>query len=352
VSNPPSPKAPPQIRSSTEFARYVGLARTTVSRVLNGQPGLKKKTIERVQRAIEETGFVPNAYALHLKGKRTASVGICVETLFTPPITQKLALLQRKLRENSYGSFIEVYEQEGARNTVRHFLSMRVDAVAFIGHFDEEQIGKHLAELRANGTPHVIIDHIGIKGANTVALDRAKGMEEVIDHLVQFGHRRFGLLGFSGSVRSVRDRVRGMRQSLEKHKLDFDACTTSWDQRHTRDNDFQFGRAVAKTFVEERQPTTALVCLNDEIAIGAIHGLEEQGLRIPEDVSVTGFNNQDVCIMTTPTLTSVDQRVNETIDAAAELIISQVGKPVRSRTSVRMIDPQLIVRASTGSARR
>lgn len=344
------PKPIPQIRSSTEFARYVGLARTTVSRVLNGQPGLKKKTIDRVQRAIEETGFVPNAYALHLKGKRTASIGICMETLFTPPITRKLALLQRRLRQNNFASFIEVYESSATRNVVRHFLSMRVDAVAFIGHFDEELLTRSLSELRANATPHVVIDHVGIKGANTIALDRLKGMSQVTDHLVSLGHRRFGLLGFSGRVRSVRDRVRGIREALAAHGLDFDRCTFDWDNQFPRENDFEFGRLLAGAYIQSGREATALVGLNDEIAAGAMRGLQESGLRVPDDVSVTGFNNQDLCLMTTPELTSVDQKIEETIDAAADLIISQYGKPPRIRPTVHMVDPLLIVRRSTGPA--
>jgi DNA-binding LacI/PurR family transcriptional regulator len=351
VSNTPTPsKNIPQIRSSTEFARYVGLARTTVSRVLNGQPGLKKKTIERVQRAIEETGFVPNAYALHLKGKKTASVGVCMETLFTPTVTQKLALLQRKLRDHNYASLIEVMEPGSTRNVVRHFLSMRVDAVVFIGHFDEEQLARHLAELRANATPHVVVDHIGIKGANTVALDRVRGMAGVMDHLLEMGHTRFGLLGFSGTVRSVRDRVRGIRQALAARGIEFDQNTVTWDNIHPRNNDFDFGRLCAQSFLEQGRPCSALVALNDSIAVGAMRGLQEQGIKVPADVSIVGFNNQDICHITTPGLTSVDQRMAETVDAAADVILTQIGKPLRQRPIVRMVEPALVVRGSTGAA--
>jgi DNA-binding LacI/PurR family transcriptional regulator len=319
--------------------------------VLNGQPGLKKKTIDRVQRAIEETGFVPNAYALHLKGKKTASVGICMETLFTPPVTRKLALLQRKLRDNNYSSLIEVMEPGASRNVVRHFLSMRVDAVAFIGHFDEDQLAKHLAELRANATPHVVVDHLGIKGANTIALDRVAGMSMVMQHLLSLGHRKFGLLGFSGSVRSIRDRVKGIRQALESHGLTLEDATVTWDSIHPRTNDFEFGQMCAKTFVEQGRAATALVALNDEMAVGALRGVQELGLSVPQDVSIVGFNNQDIGYVTTPGITSVDQRIEETIDAAAEVILSQIGKPLRIRPLTRMIEPQLVVRASTGPVR-
>jgi len=349
----PQPKSPqPRIRSSADFARYVGLARTTVSRVLNGQPGLKKKTIERVNRAIEETGFVPNAYALHLKGKRTSTVGVCMQNLMTQTLVHKLASLQQRLRDKSFSTFIEVVDPDSSWNVIRHFLSLRVDAVVFIGYFDEAQLEHHLRSLTASGTPNLVIDHFGIKGANTVSLDRVNGMRGIVEHLYSLGHRKFGLLAYSDNVRSTLDRVRGIRELLSEHDLDFDKCTTSLDHLHVRGNDFEYGRALAKSFAERSDMPTAFIALNDEIAVGAMHGFKEVGVSVPGDVSVTGFNNQDICLMTAPSLTSVDQRIDFTIEAATEILLSQIDKPLRPKPLVRLIEPQLIVRASTGPVRR
>src|SRR4051812_2324065 len=204
------PKSPPVIRSTADFARHVGLARTTVSRVLNGQPGLKQKTIDRVQRALAETGFTPNAHALHLKGKRTSMVGICMEDLAIPPALHKLATLQRVLRTRGFNSLIEVFTPGSGREVVRHFLSLRVEAVVFIGHFHQEEIEARIAELIALGTPHVVIDHYGLKNANTVSLDRASGMKAVMSHLLDYGHKTFGLLGVSKGPVSRIDRMSGI----------------------------------------------------------------------------------------------------------------------------------------------
>src|SRR5262249_46487336 len=129
VSKTPKASPSPVLRSTADFARHVGLARTTVSRVLNGQPGLKQKTIDRVQRALAETGFTPNAHALHLKGKRTAMVGIVMEDLITPPAVKKLAALQSVLRKRGFSSLMEVFTPGAGREVVRHFLSLRVEAV-------------------------------------------------------------------------------------------------------------------------------------------------------------------------------------------------------------------------------
>jgi DNA-binding LacI/PurR family transcriptional regulator len=339
------------IRSTADFARYVGLARTTVSRVLNGQPGLKQKTIDRVRRAMEETGFTLNAYALHLKGKRTASIGICVESLFTPPAVAKLAILQRRMRGRGISSMIEVVDPEGTRGVTRHFLSMRVSAVVFIGHFNEAELTQRIEELAQHGIPHLVVDQAGIPNANTVALDRRKGMAEMTRHLLGLGHSSFGLLGLSGTPRSVQDRLSGMADALSSSGLALERSTLSLDHLHPRTGDFEFGRALAKSFLAVRRIPTAFVALNDEIAVGAIHGFQEAGLRIPEDVSVSGFNNQDICQMTKPSLTSVDQQIEQTVEAAAEILVGRIGHPAPRHPVVRTIQPLLVVRESTGRAR-
>lgn len=352
MPKPAAPSPAPLIRSTADFADYVGLARTTVSRVLNGQPGLKQKTIDKVQRAMEETGFTPNAHALHLRGKRTATIGICMETLLTPPAVRKLSSLQGLFRARNYSSLIEVLQPGDSRKVVRHFLSMRVDAVVFIGHFVEEEIAERVRELNAHATPHLVVDQIGIEEANTIALDRAHGMQVLVKHLLDLGHTQFGLMALSGSFRSVRDRISGIESALESAGLSLAENTRSLDHLHVRTNDFDYGRALALSFAAEKKLPTAMIALNDEIAIGAMRGLQESGLKVPQDVSVCGFNNQDICLMTTPRLTSVDQQIGKTIDSAAETLLSQIGQTPKKKATVRMIEPLLVVRESTGPARR
>ena len=339
------------IRSTADFARHVGLARTTVSRVLNGQPGLKPKTIERVQRALAETGFAPNAHAMHLKGKRTSMIGICMEDLATPPGVRKLATLQRVLRARGFASLIEVSPPGAGREVVRHFLSLRVEAVVFIGHFVAEEVEARIAELRAQGTLHLVIDQFGLRGANTVSLDRAAGMAAVMTHLLDLGHRSFGLLGQSKAPASRYDRLTGIRAALEARGLDFDACTLSLDHLHERRNDFQYGWDLAKRFLALPARPTAFVGYNDEIAVGALRCLQAAGLRVPRDVSLTGFNHQDICLMTDPTLTTVDQNIEATVTTAADWILTQLGQPLRSKPFVRTIEPRLVIGQSTGPAR-
>ncbi len=351
VSKLAKTKPTPVLRSTADFARHVGLARTTVSRVLNGQPGLKQKTIDRVQRALAETGFTPNAHALHLKGKRTSMVGICVEDLLTPPAVRKLATLQKLLRARGFSSLIEVFTPGTGREVVRHFLSMRVEAVVFIGHFHREEIEARIVELIAHGTPHLVIDHFGLKNAHTVSLDRSAAMEAVMNHLFDLGHRTFGLMGIGKAPATRFDRMAGIHAALRARGLDFDTCTLSLDHLHERDNDFDYGRKLAGSFLQVAHCPTALLALNDEIAIGALRGLQDGGVKVPRDISVTGFNNQPVSAVTMPTLTTVNQNIDETIATAAEIILAQLDAPPKAKPVVRLITGELIVRESTGPVR-
>ncbi len=339
------------LRSTADFARHVGLARTTVSRVLNGQPGLKPKTIERVQRALAETGFTPNAHAVHLKGKRTSMIGVCMQDLLTPPGVRKLATLQRVLRARGISSLIEVFSPGTGRDVVRHFQSLRVEAVVFIGQFHIEEIEARIAELIAQGTPHLVIDHFGLKNANTVAMDRAVGMTKVMNHLIDLGHRRFGLLGLTNQPTTRIDRLPGIRSTLRARGLDFDACTVSLDHLHERIEDFEYGRKLAASFASRADRPTAFVGLNDAIAIGALRGFQDAGLRVPADVSVTGFNNQEICHMTSPTLTTVDQAIDATIATAAEIILAQLDGDRPEKPVIKTIPPELVLGESTGPVR-
>lgn len=339
------------LRSTAEFARHVGLARTTVSRVLNGQPGLKQSTIDRVQRALAETGFTPNAHALHLKGKRTALIGICLEDLITPPAVKKLAALQKLLRDRGFSSLMEVLTPGTGREVVRHFMSMRVEAVVFIGHFHSDEIEARIVELGTHGVPHLVIDQFGLAGANTISLDRAAAMEEAVGYLLDQGHRYFGLLGIARAPKSRYDRMTGINAALRTRQLDFDQCMLSLDHLHERSNDFDYGRKLAGSFLQQSPRPTALLALNDEIAIGAVRGVQDAGCKVPRDVSVMGFNNQDIGLMTSPTLTTVDQNIAGTVATAAEVLLEQLAGPVRAKPIVRLIKPGLVVRESTGPAR-
>lgn len=343
---------PAVIRSTAEFARFVGLSRSAVSRVINGQPGLRQATIDRVRRAMQETGFTPNAHAVHLRGKPSSLIGVCVENLLTPSGVSKLSELQGLLAARGYTALIEVDRPGSDHKIVQHFLSLRVQAVVFIGHFDSALLGEGIANLRRHGVAHLVVDHSGCADAATVTLDRGAAMEQVVAHLHGLGHRRFGLLGVSGAFQTVTDRLDGLRAALARRKLDFDVCVQSCDAAHVRKEHFAYGRTLARDFAPRRDRPTAFIAVNDETAVGALLEFQALGLRVPEDVSIVGFNNQNICEMTAPSVTSIDQQIEQTMRKATDLIVEAVQRGAPRRPKLQMIAPLLVVRGSTGRAPR
>ncbi len=299
---------------------------------------------------MEETGFTPNAHALHLRGKPTATIGVCVENFLTPTAVHKLSVLQDLLHAKDYTALIEVHRPGSSRRVVQHFLSLRVDGVVFIGHFDPQDLGPRLAELSRHGVPHVVVDNPGLKKTNLVTLDRVRAMEQVMEHLFGLGHRRFGLLGISGPFQTVVDRLRGVENALKRKGLGI-AAAVSLDDRHARHEHFSYGSTLARAFLELKRRPTAYLAINDETAVGALLEFQSQGLRVPQDVSVVGFNNQNVCLMTRPLLSSVDQQIEKTMEATAALILNQAGHALPATPVVRMIEPNLVLRGSTGPVR-
>lgn len=347
-----SSRTPSVIRSTAEFARYVGLSRSAVSRVLNEQPGLREETITRVREAMAETGFTPNAHARHLRGKPTAVIGVCMENFLTPTAVAKLSVLQGLLAAEGYSTLAEMSRPGSYDKVVRHFLSLRVDGIVFIGHFETPELTLRVADLRRQGTAYVVVDNPGVERVNTVTLDRIAAMREVATHLLGLKHRRIGLLGLSGAFQTVTDRLLGLREALAERRLDPDRCLVSYDDRFVRGDHFEYGRTLAQSFATAPDCPTAFVAVNDDTAVGALLEFQAHGLRVPEDVSVVGFNNQSLCLVTRPRLTSVDQQIEPTMAAAARSLLRQVANPGAARPTVQLIPSKLVIRESTGPAPR
>ncbi|MEN9637230.1 MAG: hypothetical protein RL077_5634 [Verrucomicrobiota bacterium] len=125
-------------------------------------------------------------------------------------------------------------------------------------------------------------------------------------------------------------------------------CVHSLDHLHVRRGHFEYGRTLAQAFAKLSPRPTAFVAVNDETAVGAQLEFQALGLRVPEDLSVVGFNNQNFCQMVRPQLTSVDQQIEPTVRAAAEIVLAALSRPLPRTPPLCLIEPVLVVRGSTG----
>lgn len=337
------------IRSVGEFAKHLGLSRWTVSRILNGHPGVREDTRKRVMDEMSRIGFQPDMMARSLKGARTGLIGVCFQEIESPILARKISSLQESLHSRGLRSVMEITSgvADAERDIINHFFSLRVDGIILIGSelSPEEPVLKRFVR---ESMPVVIVDAAHAIPLPRVELDRQKAMLISLRHLQEKGHSEFALLGLESDPVYGAHRVEGLKLAALKLGLNWDKSFLSVSIESRRDWSYQYGYDLAQKLLQLERPPRGVIALNDRVAIGAMKAIREQGFEIPKDFSVMGFDNLDIGKWSEPTLTSVGQNVSELIEVSVGLIESLIaGETQAPEVAAIKVQPNLLVRAST-----
>ena len=336
------------ITSTKDLADHLGLSRWTVSRVLNGHPEVKEETRRRVLDAARELGFSPNAMARGLRGGSTGLVGVCFQEIESPALAKKTAFLQQQLREMGFQGIIELTDGDPnlEESVLRHFLSLKSDGIILVAptlEADNPTIN-YLIDAKV---PTVLVDPIHDLPFPSIHLDRTGIMEKLVDHLWDRGHRQFALLGIESDPVLGHHRTDGIRQGVEKHGLTYEGSVTSYVEEGFGLQDYGYGHSLAKTVLAKKDPATAWIAMNDRLAIGALTHLREQGIKVPDDLAVVGFDNLDISPWYDPPLTTVDHVIPKIFREAVATLIQQIQSPSNESPSKEWILPEIIVRKTS-----
>lgn len=343
------------LNTTEALAKHLGISRWTVSRVLNGHSGVKAETVRKVKQAIHDLDFQPSALARGLRGGQTATVGVCFQDLDSPVLAMRAASLQQRLREEGYHTVIELSgaSVELERGAIRRFVGQRVDGIVVI--FSRLTADDPVIRLlEREEIPCFWVDPENPVPGDKVLLDRPRSMKLVLEHLSSLGHRKIALLGIDPRNRFGALRMPGLKEFAPKCGLDFvrdfNLVFHPGETKHT----FEYGYELAGELIDQSAGSlpTAIIALNDRIAIGAINRLREDGIRVPEDVSVVGYDNLAISEHFFPTLTTVDHQTDRLMDLAVRGLMERLG-PENSELSSResSVHPKLVIRHSTGKAR-
>jgi DNA-binding LacI/PurR family transcriptional regulator len=347
------PSAKPN--TTAALAKHLGISRWTVSRVLNGHPGVKEDTVRKVKQAIQELDFQPSALARGLRGGQTATVGVCFQDLDSPVMAMRAAALQQRLREEGYDTVIELSgaSVELERSAIRRFVGHHVDGIVLIFSrltADDPAISL----LQRENTPCFWIDPENPVPGDKAMLDRGRSMKLILEHLAGLGHRKIALLGIDPQNRFGALRIPGLMRHAPEVGLDFERDFLSVFHPGETNHTFDYGYELAGELMEKSagQLPTAIIALNDRIAIGAINRLREDGIRVPEDVSVVGYDNIAVAEHFFPTLTTVDHQTDRLMDLAVRGLLERLDPEQASHPPRELsVQPKLIIRKSTGRCR-
>jgi DNA-binding LacI/PurR family transcriptional regulator len=309
--------------------------------------GVKEETRQRVLAAMEELGFEPNRMARGLRGVPSGIVGVSFPHLEAMVLARKSQVLQQELKKAGHRALFEMPEgdPEVEADVVRHFLSINVDGIVLIGSI-LDPASPVFAEATTRGVRIVAVDPRKALPVPRVSLDRGKAMELKLRHLHERGHRRIGILGLESDDMYQSIRRRGLRRATGALGMDYEKDLLFVEEGGHHQQSYEFGALLArKVLAMGDSAPTALFCLNDRIAIGALRGLQAAGKRVPEDFSVIGLDNLPETAWTNPPLTTVDQNIGKLMEKAQEALWTDGngGKPPHYK-----VEPLLVVRESTG----
>ncbi|WP_031066247.1 LacI family DNA-binding transcriptional regulator [Streptomyces sp. NRRL WC-3742] len=339
--------------TSEEVARLAGVSRATVSRVLSGTVRVSEATRHRVEEAAAQLGYEPDVAAQSLSGARSKTIALgffandvwALSQLTRPQYHFHLDVL-RSIETAAAKAGFDLLLPSRPNSTasdsyVRLLRSRRVAGAIMVACPPGDVRTQALIESEL---PTVFIDSIGVGShATYVTSDNIEGARRITEHLLDLGHRRIARITGTETDPSGQDRITGIRQALAARGIPEDPTLTGR-------SDWSIEGAYHATLelLERQADFTAVIAESDMMAIGILRALHEHGLRVPEDVSVTGFDDIDLCEFTAPPLTTVRQDADAMGTGAVHALLSLVDgtgvEPI-------VLPTEIVVRRSTAAPR-
>ena len=331
-----------------DVAARAGVSLMTVSNVLRDAPDVSQATKSRVRRLAEEMGYVPDALARGLRTRRTRLFGLVVPTLSHWPLSQVATTIENRARDLGYDVLIGQSHDDPQREEacIRRLLSRRIDGLFLYPVYRLAPTAPIYDELRESRTPTVLLGHTApfCNGFISVEPDEVAASLLLTQHLLRLGHKRIAFLAGPPAAPWAQERFDGYRRALREAQV-------PWDDRlvFTAGTTIEDGQKAAHQFLGEATGATAIQAVTDLVALGAATVLWERGLRIPEDLSLTGFGNHPLSEFLRIPLTTVQQPKsgigNAAVECMARLLRGEAQETKRLQTEV-------LVRASTSTAHR
>ncbi len=339
----------PDVTTLEEIATLAGVSRSTVSRVVNGDPRVSAAARERVEAVISECHYVPNAAARSLASRRTRIIGLLISpsvgVILTDPFFNQL--IEGAVRAGNDSDYILTILMETGdsphtadRIYQRFIRSRHVDGVVILSSVVEDPI---VARLQGDNFPFVLIGRHPHHTVNFVDIDNRSAATTAVAHLLQHGYRRIGIITGPANMIASIDRYAGYVNALQEAGRVPDPALTVYSD-FTRRGAY---RAMSHLLDRASEPPDAMFVASDTMASGVLQALRDQGLRVPEDVAVMGFDGLDEALVSQPILSTVFQPIRELgaegVRALIELLEHPDSAPIH-----RFLPYRLQIRRSCG----
>jgi LacI family transcriptional regulator len=328
--------------SIKDIAQRAGMSTSTVSRVANGKKHVSVDKRQRILQIIEETGYVPNKAARTMVLKKTSSVGLVIPDTFNIFQRQLFSIIERSLESFGYYTmfFFSKFEDISEENCLNKLKAENLDGIIMLHEMKNAAFYEYLNKA---GIP-AITATFSFPGIPAIHVNEEQAATDAVNHLISLGHRNMVMISGDGFTFG-RQRAEGFFQALTAMDLVLEAGRVVFVRNYTA----EFGMYGMRELLLKRgggQDFTALFAATDELAIGAIRVLHDTGIRVPEDVSVVGFDDVDISNYIIPRLTTVRQPIKE-IGEQTALALHRIITGNGAVPEDQILPYRLIIREST-----
>lgn len=329
-----------------DLAHELNVSPSTVSRALNDHYSIGKKTKKAVKKLAEEWGYRPNTIASSLRTNRSNTIGVVVSWINRPFISSLIAGIEKAARESGHQVIItQSYDKpELEKANLQALYDSRISALIVslaMGTVDYRPFDL----FSNNGIPVVFVDRIPtIQDVHKVHINNFNAAFEATEHLIDQGCTRIAHFGGSRKQSIYEDRRSGYIAALKKNNVDVDddliieAISLNAEE----------GLRLAEQVLSLDNPPDGIFCANDTAAVSAIQYAKQKGIRIPEELAIIGFNNDPICEIIDPPLSSVEHPAVEMGEAAIKQALGMLEGEIETDSATRVtLDTQVVVRASS-----
>lgn len=328
-----------------DVAREAGVSNTTVSRVINENELVKPETRRKVLNAMMRLGYVANQQARSLRGASSRVIGLLVPDVGNSYVGSIIRGIDEQLADSQYDLLLYTTHRRKVNEAAHVATIMRGLADGLILLLPTN-VDAYLESLQAENFPHILIDyqHIESPLSSTVQATNWQGAYDATQHLIDLGHRRIACITGLTEMQTAIDRLDGYMAALKDHNL-------PPDQDLIYHGDFfrMQGYNATQVFLSNSQPPTAILAANDQCAMGVMDAVRDAGLQVPKDVSIIGFDDIPEAQHLHPSLTTVQQPLEEMGHMAAQRLFKQLKEPDLPGDRIELAT-QLIIRDSSGPA--
>jgi DNA-binding LacI/PurR family transcriptional regulator len=330
-----------------DIARHTNVSHSTVSRALHGNSLISEKTADRIRQAAHELGYRPSAAARSLKTRRSQALGVIVSSIDDPFFGEVLQGIEEVAQNKGYSLFMAASQRDPEREQaiVQAMSEHRVDGVIICSASFKPEQNRQFKEF---GVPIVVVNNQAAADYRySIYHDDVDGSRQITRHLIDLGHHQIAYLGNSSSGRTNLDRLSGFEMEMGLAEIPIpDGYIHEIPGGGPQD-----GLSGLEHFLNLQRVPTALICFNDMMAIGVLKGLHKAGLHVPEDISVTGFDNILFSNFTTPPLTTFDQPKRFIGAEATRLVLDLLNETadpdISNQPKVQKLRGRLLVRSTT-----